>query len=82
MLLDWLELTNFQRHKKEPWWKRWLDGKLKELNRDLDFVNILLEKRNIKKKHKDRLKKKYLKKETQYCKGTNEATNEGYGCKN
>ena len=29
-----------------------------ELNRDLDFVNILLETRNIKKKHKDRLERK------------------------
>ena len=39
--------------KKEPWWKRQLEGKLKKLNQDLGFVNILLEKRNIKKKHKD-----------------------------
>ena len=33
--------------KKDHWWKRQLKGKLKELSRDLDFVNILLEKRNI-----------------------------------
>ena len=45
--------------KKEPLWKRRLEGKLKELSRDLDFVNNLLEKRNIKKKHKDRLERKY-----------------------
>ena len=45
--------------KKEPWWKRQLEGKLKELSRDLDFVNNVLEKRNIKKKHKHRLEKKY-----------------------
>ena len=45
--------------KKELWWKRRLEGKLKELNRDLDFVNILLEKRNTKKKHKERLERKY-----------------------
>ena len=44
--------------KKEPWWKRRLEGKLKELRRDLDFVNNLLEKRNIKKKHKDRLERR------------------------
>lgn len=31
--------------KKEPCWKRRLDRKLQELNRDLDFLNILLEKR-------------------------------------
>ena len=35
------------------------EGKLKELNQDLDLVQILLEKRNIKKKHKDRLERKY-----------------------
>ena len=33
------------------------EGKLKELSRDLDFVNNLLEKRNIKKKQKDDNKK-------------------------
>ena len=45
--------------KKQLWWKRGLEGKLKELSRDLDFVNNLLEKRNIKKKHKDRLERRY-----------------------
>ena len=32
---------------------------MKELSRDLDFVNNLLEKRNIKKKHKDRMERRY-----------------------
>ena len=45
--------------KKQLWWKRGLEGKLKELSRDLDFVNNLLEKRNIKKKHKDRMERRY-----------------------
>ena len=45
--------------KKEPWWKRRLEGKLKELSRDLGFVNNLLEKINIKKKYKDRLERRY-----------------------
>ena len=44
--------------KKKSWWKRRLEGKLKELRRDLDFVNNLLEKRNIKKKHKDGLERR------------------------
>ena len=44
--------------KKERWWKRQLEGKLKQLNRDVNFVNILLEKRNNKNKHKDRLERK------------------------
>ena len=36
------------RAKKEPWWKRRLEGKLKELSQDLDFVKNLLEQKNIK----------------------------------
>ena len=35
---------------KEPWWKRRLERKVKELSQDLDFVNNLLEKIKIKKK--------------------------------
>ena len=31
--------------KKEPWWKRRVEWKLKRLNRDLDFMIILLVKR-------------------------------------
>ena len=45
--------------KKELWWKRRLEGKLKELSRDLDLVKTLLEKGNIEKKHKDSLERKY-----------------------
>ena len=44
---------------KEPWWKRWLEENLTKLSRDLDFVNNLLGKTNIKKKQKDRLERKY-----------------------
>ena len=54
MFLNWFELTNFQRQKKEPWGKRRLEGKLKELNRDVNFVNILIKKINTNNKHKDR----------------------------
>ena len=51
--------SKLSKTKKEPWWKRRLEGKLRELRRDLDFANNLLEKRNIKKKHKDRLGRRY-----------------------
>ena len=44
--------------KKEPWWNRWLERKLKEFNQDLDFINILLKQRNKKKKYKNRLERK------------------------
>ena len=50
------ELVGANKHpktKKEPWWKRRSDSKLKELSREVDFVNNLLEKKDIKKKHKD-----------------------------
>ena len=40
-----LELTKTSKDKKEPWWNWRLEGKLKELNRDLDFVNTLLDKK-------------------------------------
>ena len=45
--------------KKELWWKRRLEGELKKLSRDLVFLNTLLQKRNITKKHRDRLERKY-----------------------
>ena len=44
--------------KKEPWWNRWLERKLKEFNQDLDFINILLKQRNKKMKYKNRLERK------------------------
>ena len=44
--------------KKESWWKRQLERTLEEVSRDLDFANNLLEKKNIKRKHKDRLERK------------------------
>ena len=44
-----VEANKLPKTKKEPWWKRRLEGKLKELSRDLDFVNNLLAKRNINK---------------------------------
>ena len=50
--------NNFQRLKKEPWWKRRLEGKLKELSQDLDFVSKIVEKRNIKREHKDRMERR------------------------
>ena len=56
LVQDVSELVGANKHpktKKEPWWKRRSDSKLKELSREVDFVNNLLEKKDIKKKHKD-----------------------------
>ena len=47
--------TNKSLKKKELCWKRWLEERLKQLNRNLGFVNMLFEKKMIKKKYKDRL---------------------------
>ena len=58
MLLNRLELKTFQRQ-KSTLWKRRLQEKLKKLSRDLDCMSFLLEKRNIKKKHKDRVERRY-----------------------
>ena len=65
----------FPKTNKELWWKRRLEGQLKELIRDLDFVQILLEKRSIKKKHKDRLDRKHNIRKKKLKKGRKEATN-------
>ena len=42
------------KEKKKPWWKRLLEKRLEQLNCNLGFVKTLLEKKNIKRKHKDR----------------------------
>ena len=47
--------TNKSLKKKELCWKRWLEERLKQLNRNLGFVNMLFEKKIIKKKYEDRL---------------------------
>ena len=43
----------------EPWWKRGIEGQVKKLNKDLENVNTLIEKKNKKKKHKDGLERRY-----------------------
>lgn len=43
----------------EPWWKRRLDGKVKEMKMDLEIIEKLIEKKIVKKKQRDRLERKY-----------------------
>ena len=43
----------------EPWWKRRMEAQVRQLNKDLGYINTLIEKKNIKKKHKDVLERKY-----------------------
>ena len=44
---------------KEPWWKRRLEGQVKQLNKDLGRVNASIEKKSVKEKYKDELERKY-----------------------
>ena len=45
--------------RREPWWKRRLEGRVKEMNKDLCRVNMLIEKKKIKHKHRSCLQNKY-----------------------
>lgn len=47
-----------QKVKKKPWWKRRLEERFKQPNCDLGYVKMLLVKKKIKKKHKNRLERK------------------------
>ena len=43
----------------EPWWKRRMEVQVKQLNKYLGHINPLIERKNIKKKHKDGLERRY-----------------------
>ena len=49
----------YQTAKREPWWKRRLDRRVKELCKDLSLVNILVEGKKIKQKHRTYLQNKH-----------------------
>ena len=50
---------NGKKNRQEPWWKRRLEGQVRDLNRDLGRVNALIEKKAVKKKESDELQRKY-----------------------
>ena len=50
--------------KKEPWWKRQLEGQIKDIRRELSWVNAIIENKPIKKKNLETLQRKYKLKET------------------
>ena len=49
----------YQTAKREPWWKRRLEGRVKELRRDYNRVNLLAEGKKIKQRHRTYLQKYY-----------------------
>ena len=60
MVTEMLGLKSKNKEKrKEPWWKRRLEGQVKDLNRDLGRVNALIERKAVKKKDVDSLQRKY-----------------------
>ena len=42
------------------WWKRRMEAHVKQLNKDLGHINTPIERKNIKKKHKDGLERRYI----------------------
>ena len=48
-----------EKSSREPWWKRRIEGQLKQLNKDLGRNNVIIEKKSMKEKHKDELERKY-----------------------
>ena len=43
----------------ELWWKRRMEAQVKQLSKDLGHINTLIERKNIQKKHKDGLERRY-----------------------
>ena len=58
-----VEKTKPKDEKKQPWWKRRPESQVKELNKDLGRLIVLLEGEKMKKKHQDNLQKRYILKE-------------------
>ena len=59
LVTEMLGIKSCRNDKKEPFWKRRLENQLKVLNKDLSRVNMLIERRKVKKKHEDLLQKRY-----------------------
>ena len=55
VVTEMLGVKNRKSTGMEPWWKRRMEAQVKQLNKDLGHINILTERKNIKKKHKDGL---------------------------
>ena len=56
VVTEMLGVKNRKSTGMEPWWKRRMEAQVKQLNKDLGHINTLIERKNIKKKHKDGLK--------------------------
>ena len=59
VVTEMLGIKNRKGTGMEPWWKRRMEAQVKQLNKDLGHINTLTERKNIKKKHKDGLERRY-----------------------
>ena len=50
-----IKVREQKKEKKKPWWRRRLEWDVNELQKDLGRVKTLIEKKTIKKKHRDEL---------------------------
>ena len=64
MVTEILGVKNRKNPGMEPWWKRRMEAQVKQLNKDFGYINTLIERKNIKKKHNDRLERRYKLKRT------------------
>ena len=58
-VIEMLRVKNRKRKGMEPWWKRRMEAQVKELNKDRGHINTLIERKNVRKKHKDGLERRY-----------------------
>ena len=59
LVTEVFEKNKSKSQEKQPCWKRRLESQVKELNKDLERLNPLLEGKKMKKKHQDHSQKSY-----------------------
>ena len=60
-VMEMLGVKNRKSTGMERWWKRRMEAQVKQLNKDLGHFNTLIDRKNINKKHKDRLERDFWK---------------------
>ena len=63
LVTEVFEKNKTKGEKIQLWWKRILESQVKELNKNLGWLNALLEGKKMKKKHHNNLQKRYKLKE-------------------
>ena len=58
-VMEMLGVKNRKSTGIEPWWKRRMKAQVKQLNKELGHIDTLIERKNMKKKHKNRPERRY-----------------------